>query len=76
MTGLLHFGAFCVAIGSTIQALRWISAAVDEGLERRKRARTRTDHLGVRRYGKQVQIDWTAWTFIAVGAWAVALGGL
>lgn len=72
----MHFGAFAVAIGSTAQAFRWILVA-RAGLENEQAAaRTRSDRLFLRLRVRAASWDWTAWVFIAVGAWSVAIAGL
>ena len=67
------FGALLVAVGASVQAVRWL--LTEGGLMRSRRAlaASRTAHLELRRAVKRAQTDWTAWTLVAAGAWFVTI---
>lgn len=77
MTSLLSLlGALLVAIGASVQALRWLLTEGGVMRSRRALAATRTEHRELRRAVKRAQTDWTAWTLVAAGAWFVTIAEL
>lgn len=77
MTSMLSLlGALLVAIGASVQALRWLLTEGGVMRSRRALAATRTEHRELRGAVKRAQTDWTAWTLVAAGAWFVTIAEL
>jgi hypothetical protein len=77
MTSLFSLlGALFVAVGASIQAVRWLANEGGVLQSRRALASTRTEHLELRRSVKRAQTDWSAWTLVAAGAWFVTIADL
>lgn len=77
MTSLFSLlGALLVAVGASLQALRWLLTEGGVIRSRRALAATRTEHLELRRAVKRAQADWAAWTLVAAGAWFVTIAEL
>jgi hypothetical protein len=66
-------GALFVAVGASIQAVRWLANEGGVLQTRRALASKRTEHLELRRAVKRAQTDWAAWTLVAAGAWFVTV---
>lgn len=73
---VVQVGALFVALGSTMQALRWLlSTQID--LEHLHGSRvTRSDRLRLRLDLKRARTDWIAWGLVAIGSWYTVIGGL
>ena len=70
---LAPVGALLVALGASVQALRWLLTEGGVLRTRRELAASRTEQLEVRRAVNRAQTDWAAWTLVAAGAWFVTI---
>lgn len=69
----LLVGSFFIALGSTIQCLRWVWVEGGKLQKRRNEASLRSEKVQIEREGR-AGLDILGWVLVAGGAWYVFIG--